>query len=79
MLRGEGCGQRCKKERQGNEGDQAGVTHGPGKTQIGLGFHVLLSEPDGPPKDQLAFQAAGGILHHLTEVRATSVDPGWRG
>jgi len=65
LLRGDGFGKRGKKERQGDEGDQAGLMRVPGKTHIGLGFHVLLSEPDGPPGDELAFRTAGGIFFDL--------------
>jgi hypothetical protein len=75
LLCGDCFGQRYKKKRQGDDGNQAGMPRGPGKTQNGLGFHALLSEPDGAPEAQCAFQAAGGILRHSTEVRAASVDP----
>jgi hypothetical protein len=61
LLRGKGCGQRNSEKRQGDEGSEIGMPQAPGKTRIGLGFHVLLSEPDGPPKDRRAFLAAAGF------------------
>jgi hypothetical protein len=77
LLRDDSCGERHKEERKGDKGEAARAPDATGMMRIG--FHVLLSEPDGPPEDQLAFHAAGGVVHDSTEVRATSVDPVWGG
>ena len=43
------------------------------------GFMLSSANRTDRPGNRLAFQSAGGILHHSAEVRATSVDPEWGG
>ena len=82
LLGRNGFWQRGKKKRERNESEETGVArglngmaHGPGKRQMGLGFHALLCEPDGSPRTHWAFRAAARHVLNVAEVRAISVDP----
>ena len=61
LLRGEGWRQRCKKEREGEQGEVMSARDVNGMTWIGLGVHVLLSEPDGRPRMNLLSKPPEGL------------------